>query len=86
MLGDYIKYGVVFIIAGMYMLAKSLLFKVSPEYRYMKYYILMQGFTLATGYGILGGVDVVILLILYMFDLDRANRLKGNANNELAMS
>lgn len=81
--GDYIKYGIIFVIAGLYMLVKSLLIKVSPEYRYLKYYIVMQGFTLATGYGILGGVDVVLLLILYIFDKDRANTLEEEARNNI---
>jgi len=83
-LGDYIKYGIIFVIAGLYMLAKSVLIKVSPEYRYLKYYIVMQGFTLATGFGILGGVDVVLLLILYIFDRDRADKLEEESKLELA--
>ncbi len=82
-LGDYIKYGILFVIAGLYMLAKSILFSVSPGYRYLKYYIIMQSFTLATGYGILGGVDVVLLLILYVFDVDRANQIKEISENKL---
>ncbi len=73
-IGDYVKYGIIFVVAGLYMIAKSLFFKVSPEYRYLKYYIGMQCFTLLTGYGILGGVDILILLILYIFDVDRAKR------------
>ncbi len=81
-IGDYIKYGIVFVLAGLYMLAKSILFKVSPEYRYLKYYIVMQCFTLVTGYGILGGVDVVLLLILYVFDVDRANYTSSNSLEE----
>ena len=84
-LGDYIRYGIVFVIAGLYMLAKSIMFRVSPEYRYLKYYIIMQCFTLLTGYGILGGVDVVLLLILYVFDVDRANQIKENSVNRLSI-
>lgn len=75
-LGDYIKYGVVFILAGFYMLIKVLLFKVSPGIQYLKYYILTQCFTLVAGYGIFGGADIVILLILYVFDVNRAEILK----------
>lgn len=77
-IGDYVKYGIVFVAAGMYMLVKSILFNVSLAYRYLKYYIVMQCFTLVTGYGILGGVDVILLLILYLFDLDRASQEKEN--------
>lgn len=85
-IGDYVKYGIIFVAAGLYMLTKSLLIKVNSEFRYLKYYIVMQGFTLLTGFGILGGVDVVLLLILYVFDVDRANRLKESANQELVFS
>jgi len=84
-LGDYIRYGIAFVIAGLYMLAKSIMIRVSPEYRYLKYYIIMQCFTLLTGYGILGGVDVVLLLILYVFDVDRANQIKENSVNRLSI-
>jgi hypothetical protein len=44
---------------------------VGPEYSYLKYYIAMQSFTLLTGKGILGGVDIILLLILYIFDTER---------------
>lgn len=73
-IGDYYMYGIIFIIAGLVLLGKSILFRVSPKYRYLKYYILMQCFTLLTGFGILGGVDVLLLLIIYLFDHDRHQR------------
>ncbi len=83
LMGDYIRYGVLFVLAGIYMLIKSVLFKVSPEYRYLKYYIVMQFFTLATAEGIFGGVDIILILILYVFDVDRANRLHNVTINNL---
>jgi len=77
-LGDYIKYGVVFTITGLIFLARSILFKVGIEYSYLKYYIASQCFTLIAGYGILGGVDILIVLIVYIFDVDRSNRNRTN--------
>jgi len=75
-IGDYVKYGIVFTIGGLAMIIKSIGFKVSSKYSYLKYYIYSQCFTLIAGYGIFGGVDIIILMILYIFDIDRANSKK----------
>lgn len=74
LIGDYVKFGIVFTIAGLAMLVKSLTFKVSPKYQFLKFYILAQCFTLIAGSGTLSGVDIILLIILYMFDRDRANQ------------
>ncbi len=79
-LGDYIKYGIIFVLAGLYMVVKAILFKVSPELHFLKYYILSQCFTLIAGYGIFGGADIVLALSLYAFDVDRTEWL--NARKE----
>lgn len=84
--GDYVRYGIIFVVAGLFMLVKSIRFKVGLEYRYLKYYIVMQCFTLATGKGILGGVDILILLILYIFDMDFAQRSQKNEKSELGVT
>jgi hypothetical protein len=76
-IGDYVKFGVLFILGGLIMLLKSLTFKTSSTYTFLKYYILSQCFTLLTGYGLLGGVDVTIILILYIFDVDRDLNLRA---------
>ncbi len=75
-IGDYVKYGLVFTLAGLYLLFKSIFYKISSKYSFLKYYIIAQCFTLLTGYGIFGGVDVIIVLILYVFDVDRFERLQ----------
>lgn len=77
--GDYFKYGIIFVLAGIAMLYKSLRFKVSSKYSFLKYYILSQCFTLIAGFGILGGVDIIILMILYIFDVDRDRRNKSKS-------
>jgi hypothetical protein len=71
-IGDYVKFGILFILGGLIMFVKSLTFKISHEYNFLKYHIMCQCFTLLTGYGLLGGVDVVIVLILYVFDVNRS--------------
>jgi hypothetical protein len=82
-LGDYIKYGVVFILAAIYMLVKVLTIKVGPEVQFLKYYILSQCFTLVAGNGIFGGADIVLILILYVFDVNRAEILERKKLPEL---
>jgi len=77
LIGDYIKYGIIFMLAGVVMIVNSIRFRVSPEYSYLKYYIFSQCFTFITGTGIFGGVDIVILCILYIFDIDRAKNIRN---------
>ncbi len=74
-LGDYIKYGLVFTLAGLVMVIRAIRMKVSPEHQYLKFYIFTQCFTMIAGLGIFGGVDIILLLILYVFDVDRAETL-----------
>jgi hypothetical protein len=73
-IGDYVRYGLIFTLAGLAMIVKSVRFKISSDYSYLKYYILSQCFTFFTGYGIFGGVDIFIMLILYVFDMDRSKK------------
>lgn len=83
-IGDYVKYGIVFSIAGLILLIRALLFKVPGQYLFLKFYILTQCFTLLTGKGILGGTDIVIVAILYIFDVARAEYVESvrQKNNE----
>jgi hypothetical protein len=84
-LGDYIKYGVLFTLAGLYMLIKAIRFKISNELQFLKYYIFIQCFTLIAGYGILGGSDIVLILTLYVFDVNRANLLQEKLSSDSLM-
>jgi len=77
LLGDYVKYGIVFITAGIYLIIKGLTFKISNNIDFLKFYIFLQCFTVFTGYGFLGGVDIIMLLILYVFDVDRAEQTEA---------
>lgn len=80
--GDYVKYGLIFTIAAIVLLVKSLRFKISPKFSFFKYYILSQCFTLLTGFGVFGGVDVVWVLSLYIFDKNRAELLYAKKHNK----
>jgi len=75
-IGDYIEYGIIFVIGGIMMILKGAFFKVSQGFYYLKYYIFIQCFTLLTGNGIFGGVDIIILMILYIFDVNRHELIK----------
>jgi hypothetical protein len=77
-LGDYITYGLVFVIAGLFMLIKALRFRINNSLIYLKFYILSQCFTIITGKGIFGGVDIIMLLILYVFDVYRSETLSNS--------
>jgi len=83
--GDYFKYGVFFVIGGIMMLWKVSFFKVSPGYQFLKYYVFMQCFTMIAGAGVLAGVDIVIIMILYVYDIHRSQVVNEQlqANNNL---
>jgi hypothetical protein len=76
LLGDYIKYGLIFTLAGIALLIKVLRFKISDKYSFLKYYIFSQCMTLITGFGIFGGADIVLILILYIFDVNRTDNIQ----------
>lgn len=73
-IGDYVRYGIVFVLTGLIMISRSIGFRMDSRYSYLKYYIVMQCFTLLTGKGLFGGVDIILLLILYIFDVDRSEK------------
>ncbi len=76
-LGDYVQYGIIVTVTGILFLIKAIRFRISSEYKWLRYYIFSQCFTLIAGYGILGGVDIILLLILYIFDVDQTSRKKA---------
>jgi hypothetical protein len=78
-IGDYVRYGVIFTIGSIYLLIKAIFFKIGHEYRFLKYYIVAQCFTLLGGKGVIGGADIVLICTLYIFDLEHA-KLKNNNN------
>jgi len=68
-IGDYVEYGIFFIIGGIMLLVRALTFKTAEQYKFLKYYIMAQCFTLLTGSGFLGGSDIVLISIVYVFDI-----------------
>jgi hypothetical protein len=69
LVGDYVRYGVIFLLGAIIMLIRLITIKVDREYEYMRYYILLVLFTLVTGGGDFGGPNIAIILIAYLFDI-----------------
>jgi hypothetical protein len=69
LIGDYVRYGAIFLLGAIIMLIKLIVIKVDPEYEYMRYYIFLVLFTLITGGGDFGGPNIAIIIIAYLFDL-----------------
>ena len=69
-LGDYVRYGSVFVIAGVILLLKSVFIRVSSNVQNLKYYLLFLLLTIITSKGILGSADVVMIMIFYLIDID----------------
>lgn len=85
-IGDYVKYGIVFTLTGLLLLFRALTFKIPSRYLFMKFYIATQCFTLLTGKGLIGGTDIIIVMILYLFDTARDENTQtapSTANKEL---
>jgi hypothetical protein len=69
LIGDYVRYGAIFLLGAIIMLIRLIVIKVDPEYEYMRYYIFLVLFTLVTGGGDFGGPNIAIILIAYLFDV-----------------
>jgi hypothetical protein len=72
MIGDYVRYGILFTLASFVLLAKAFLIKIGTSYRFLKYFIAAQCFTLLAGKGVLGGADIILICSLYIFDIEHA--------------
>jgi hypothetical protein len=80
LIGDYVKYGLLFLIGAIIMLFKLVTMKVKPEYEYLRYYIYGIILTLFTGRGNFGTADMMIIIIAYLFDRGSLN-MKNNRQN-----
>ncbi len=69
LVGDYVRYGAIFVLAAFIMLYRLLTIRVAPDYEYLRYYVYLKLFTIVTGKGIFGVPDLVIILVAFMFDL-----------------
>lgn len=74
-IGDYSKFGILFVIGIFSIIIRVLTQKVSNENSYIKYYYYNILLTLFTGGGAFGdsGSIVVICITLYILDIDRHN-------------
>ncbi len=83
LIGDYVRYGILFVIGAIIMLVKLIRIKVPPEYEYLRYQIFLSLFTLLTGKGVFGSPSITLILIAYLFDIGHHElRLKQKNKNE----
>ena len=68
-IGDYVRYGAIFLLGAIIMLVKLIKIKVDPEFEYLKYYVYLMLLTMFTGGGDFGSPNILIILIAYLFDL-----------------
>ncbi len=76
LIGDYSKFGAVFIIGVFFILAKIIFGKMSSQYAYIKYFFFSIILTIFTGGGPFAQSDaiMVICMIMYLLDVDRYDR------------
>ncbi len=68
-IGDYVRYGILFVIAAVIMLTRLLTIKVPSDYEYLRYFVYLQLFSLFTSKGVFGVPSISIIIIAYLFDL-----------------
>ncbi len=78
-IGDYVRYGVIFVIAAIIMLARLLTIKVPKHYEYLRYFVYLQLFSLFTSKGVFGVPSITLIIIAYLFDLGNYELKKENA-------
>ncbi|MCB0805035.1 MAG: hypothetical protein KDC05_04500 [Bacteroidales bacterium] len=75
LLGEYTKYGILYVIAVILIVRKILAMKIDPKYMYFKYYIFISLIGMIMG-GIFARSDAftTILAIMYIIDIDRHDK------------
>ena len=77
--GDYVRYGAIFLVGAIIMLVRLIRIKVDPEFEYLRYYVYLMLLTMFTGGGDFGSPNILIILIAYLFDLGNY-KLKINSS------
>ena len=79
LIGDYVRYGAIFLLGAIILLVKLIRIKVDPRFEYLKYYIFLIILNLFTGSGTFGSPNIEIILIAYLFDLGNYKyQMNGN--------
>jgi len=72
LLGEYTKYGIIYVIAAIMIVRKIIIAKIPPKYMYFKYYIFMSFIGMVMG-GVFARSDqfLTILSMMYIIDIVR---------------
>ncbi len=85
-IGNYVRYGVLFLVGAISILIKVFKYKLSPNLQYIKLYVAMITILLLTG-GDFGDVYsyVPLLLMLYLIDVDLYDQTAKKANKNIVV-
>ncbi len=81
-LGDYVRYGVLFVIGGLMLMIKSFYIKVQPGMQVFKYYFAFLLLTSITSKGVFGTADVIMVMTLYVLDVSKYEHSKFLRKNK----
>ncbi len=71
-IGNYVKYGALFVIGVIGILYKSIKLKIQPEYNYIKYFYVVNALCIILGGGFADSDFIVLVCItLYMLDVSK---------------
>jgi len=71
-LGNYIKYGILFVLGVFGILYKSFKIKIQPEYNYIKYFYILNALCIILGGGFADSDFIVLACItLYILDVSK---------------
>lgn len=84
LIGDYTKFGALFVIGVFWILFRTMFGKMSPQFSYIRYFYISTLLTLFTGGGPFGMADsiVAICFTLYLLDVDKYERQYSEVMDE----
>lgn len=81
LIGSYSKFGILFVIAQLSILARLILGKVHPKVSYIKYYFISIPFVMFSGSNMFERPDGIVAAVIMLYIVDYYRNLKNNENN-----
>jgi hypothetical protein len=82
-IGEYILYGIIFVIVEMVILIKMALTKYAEEYKFIRYVVYSMFFAIFVGSGAFSTAEGIIMMCLLLYLVDVSNWLKKNDQKTL---
>lgn len=78
LIGSYSRFGVLFVIAQLSVLAKLIFGKIHPKISYIRYYFISLPFVMFSGTNMFDRPDGIVTLVITLYIVDYYRNLKDN--------